>query len=154
MDQEVVVARVEGEHAYVEVAEDGQGCGHCHEAGGCQSGILGQLFRQGPRQFRIRNTIGAQPGQHVLVSVAAGATLRAALLTYLLPAVLLLCGAVAGAVLSDAQDADAGALLGALAGLALGWLAAYAIRRTPAGRAMQPFLHGKTSNTCSKDAYR
>lgn len=152
MDQEAVVTRIEGKHAYVEVSGAGQGCGRCHESDGCQSGILTRLFRQETREYRIRNTIGARPGERVIVSVAAGTTLRAALLAYLVPVTLLLCGAFAGTALSGAADADSGALLGALSGLALGWVTAYAIRRTPAGEVMQPVLHGKTSTTCLKDA--
>ena len=50
MDQEAIVARVEGDHAYVEVGgTGGGGCGRCHETGGCQSGGLGQLFNSALR---------------------------------------------------------------------------------------------------------
>ena len=78
MDQEAIVARVEGDHAYVELGGAGAGCGRCHETGGCQSSILGQLFRAKPRQYRIANPIGAVPGDPVIVRVASGSTLRAA----------------------------------------------------------------------------
>ena len=43
MEQEAIVTRVEGEHAYIEVGGASSGCGRCHEAGGCQSNILGKL---------------------------------------------------------------------------------------------------------------
>ncbi|MDR2239485.1 MAG: SoxR reducing system RseC family protein [Zoogloeaceae bacterium] len=129
MEQEAIVARVEGGHACVEIGSGG-GCGHCHEAGGCQSGILGRIFRNKPRQFRLPNHIGAMPGERVIVRVDEGATLRAALLTYLLPALCLLLGAAAGAALNG--GGDAGAALGALAGFALRRTARFAAVAEPA----------------------
>lgn len=154
MKQEAIVARIEGDQAYVEVAGAGQGCGRCHEAGGCQSGILSQMFRQAPRQFRIHNTIGAAPGEHVVVCVAEGATLRAALLAYLVPVLLLIAGAFAGTIFGGAENADAGALLGSLFGLALAGAAGYVIRRGPSGQAMQPILVSKSASVCFKEACR
>lgn len=140
MDQEAIVARVEGDHAYVEVAGTGAGCGRCHETGGCQSSILGQLFRSEPRLFRIANPIGAVPGDHVIVRVAEGATLRAALLIYALPAFFLLLGAAAGTALGDAGNNDAAAALGALAGFAVGVLSGLTLRRAPIGKVAKPIL--------------
>ncbi|MDT3735661.1 MAG: SoxR reducing system RseC family protein [Denitratisoma sp.] len=154
MDQEAIVARVEGDHAYVEVGGGG-GCGRCHETGGCQSGILGQLFSSKPRQFRIANRIGAVPGDHVVVRVADGATLRAALLTYILPVLFLLSGAVAGNHLGEAGRSEALAALGALAGLALGVLAGLTLRRARIGAAAEPVLIRRNTSSClTKEACR
>jgi len=126
MDQEAIVTRIDGAHACVEV--DGGGCGHCHETGGCQSGILTQLFGNTPRQFRLPNHIGAKPGERVIVRVGEGATWRAAVLTYVLPVLFLLAGAVAGTVLGG--GGDAAAALGALAGFVLAVLSGQTLRRT------------------------
>ncbi len=139
MDQEAIVARVEGDQAYVEVGE-GAGCGRCHEAGGCQSGVLGQLFRFGPRHYRIANSIGAVPGDHVIVQVASGSTLRAAMLIYVLPMVCLLLGAVAGTAVGGDGDNDAAAAMGALLGLAVGILSGIVVRRCAIGRVGDPVL--------------
>jgi sigma-E factor negative regulatory protein RseC len=152
MEQEAIVARIEGDQAYVEVAGAGSGCGRCHEAGGCQSGVLGQIFRRAPRQFRMGNSIGAAPGERVVVMVADGAMLRAALLTYLVPVVLLIIGAFAGTILGGAASADAGALLGALLGLAVAVAAGHVIHKGPAGEAMRPILLRKSSGICIKEA--
>lgn len=141
MDQEAIVARVEGDHAYVEVGGTGAGCGRCHEAGGCQSGILGQLFRSRPRQYRIANPIGAVPGEWVIVRVADGATLRAVLLTYALPVLFLLLGAAAGSVLGgEGANNDFTTALGALLGLAVGSLSGLCLRRVSAGTVEIPIL--------------
>lgn len=146
MDQEAIVARVEGDHAYVEVG--GGGCGRCHETGGCQSGILGQLFSSKPRQFRVANRIGAVPGEHVVVRVAEGAALRAALLTYILPVLFLLLGAVAGTALGEASNSDASAALGALAGLACGVLSGLTLRRVRIGKVAEPILVRRSTSFC------
>ncbi len=155
MDQDAVVARVEGDHVYVEVGGTGAGCGRCHEAGGCQSSILGQLFSSKPRQFRMANRIGAVPGDHVVVRVAEGATLRAALLTYLLPVLFLILGAVAGTALGDAASSDTETALGALAGFVIGVLSGLTLRKARFGRIAEPVLIRRSSTFClSKEACR
>lgn len=138
MEQEAVVARVAGKHAYLEVG--GGGCGHCHETGGCQSSILGRLFRSEPRQFRILNSIGAVPGDLVLVRVAEGAALRAAMLTYVLPVLSLLLGAIAGNAIGDGENGDVATALGALCGFAFGVLSTLTLRNTGIGRIDEPAL--------------
>lgn len=152
MEQEAIVARIEGDQAYVEVAGAGSGCGRCHEDGGCQSGVLGQIFRHGPRQFRIANTIGAVPGEHVVIFAADGAMLRATLVAYLVPVALIIVGAFGGTAFVDAASADAGALLGALLGLAMAAMAAYVIHKRPAWQAMRPILLRKSSGICIKES--
>lgn len=137
MYQEATVAHLKGDHAYVEVGGEG-GCGLCHEAGGCQSGLLGQLFGAKPRQFRIANRIGAMPGDRVIVSVAEGAAWRAALLTYILPVFFLLLGAAAGTVLG--KHDDVWTALGALAGFAIGVLAGLTFRQVRIGKIAEPVL--------------
>lgn len=150
MDQEAIVARLEGDHAYVEVG--GAGCGRCHETGGCQSGILGQLFRTRPRLFRLANSIGAVPGDPVVVRVAEGATLRAALLIYALPVAFLLLGAVAGTALGDAANNDAAAAIGALSGFVVGVLSGLTLRKVSISRIAQPvLLRPNSANRISKE---
>ncbi|MEZ5616289.1 MAG: SoxR reducing system RseC family protein [Rhodocyclaceae bacterium] len=143
MDQEATVARLKGDHAYVEVGGNG-GCGRCHEAGGCQSGLLGQLFSAKPRQFPIANHIGAMPGDRVVVRVAEGAALRAALMTYILPIFFLLLGAAVGA--ATGRNGDAWTALGALAGLAVGVLAGLTFRRARVGKIAEPVLVRRISS--------
>lgn len=137
MEQEAIVSRIEECHAYVEICEDG-GCGHCHEVGGCKSGILIQLFNDKPRQFRIINRIGARQGERVIVRIAEGATLRAALLTYLVPVLFLLLGGALGKTMME--GGDGATALGALGGFALGVLAGLTLRRTRLAPVADPVL--------------
>jgi sigma-E factor negative regulatory protein RseC len=107
-DSEAVVARLDGEHAWLEVCRP-SACGNCASAGTCGSGHGGRLQR-------VRNTIGARVGDAVIVTVADGAVLKAALWSYLMPLLLGLAGAAVGAALAG----DAGALIGLVGGLTAG----------------------------------
>lgn len=158
MDQEAVVARVEGNLAFVEVGGASAGCGRCHETGGCRSGILGHLFCSKPRQFCLSNQIGALPGEHVIVRVAEGTPLRAAILTYVVPLLSLLAGAIAGTVAGESGTLgkDVGTGLGALAGLAVGVLAGLTLREILSGNLAEPMLVRRDSLLCivSKETCR
>lgn len=110
-DSEAVVARLEGEHAWLEVCRP-SACGNCASAAACGTG-------QGKRLQRVRNTIGARVGDSVIVTVADGAILKAALWSYLMPLLLALVGAGVGAALAD----DSGALIGLVVGLVAGTVA-------------------------------
>lgn len=148
MEQEAVVARVEGDQVYVETDGAGAGCGRCHETGGCQSGLLGQLFRSQPRQYRITNSIGVAPGERVIVRIADGATLGAAVLAYGLPVITLLLGALIGTALAGADRNDAATALGATIGLAAGFFCGLLIRSTPAFKLAAPVLVRRGSHSC------
>lgn len=152
MDRVAVVARTEGDHAYLELGE--AGCGRCHETGGCQSGILGRLFNSRPRQFRVANPIGAMPGDRVAVRIAEGTALRIVLAVYVLPVTLLLMGAVAGGAL-DAADNDVSTALGALSGLAVGVLVGLTLRGALGDKIEEPVITCRSLSTCHfKEASR
>lgn len=155
MDQEAIVARIEGDQAYVEVGGAGTGCGRCHETGGCQSGIYTRLFRSTPRQYRVANPIDAAPGDRVIVRVAGGATLRAALLAYGMPVFFLILGALAGSAYSAGNDRDLTTALGAVIGMVTGILAGILARRSQAMTLQAPTLilaRSESSFCISKEA--
>ncbi len=157
MDQDVIVVRIEGNHAFVEAGGANAGCGRCHEAGGCQSSVLGQLFGTKPRQFRVLNLIGAVPGEHVIVRIAEGAPMRAALLAYAVPVLFLLAGAIGGSVLSAHQNSgnDTAAALGGLGGLLAGVLVGLAFHGRRTGKTAAPVLLRRGSTFCpSKETCR
>lgn len=115
-----VVARAEAGYAVVE-ARPAAGCGRCEAAGGCASAGLGRLFSAAPRRFRVRNPLGARPGEQVVLAVREGALLGAAATAYGLPLLLLLGGAMLGAALAASPGLrDLYAAAGAAAGLAAG----------------------------------
>jgi len=121
LETRAIVVQVDGKHAFVQ-ANQGNGCGQC-SGKGCGSGKLSQLFCSKPRQFQVDNSVNARVGDEVIVSVAEGAVLRGIGLIYLLPLLLLLTGATLGSLLAEqAEQRDIYAAIGALSGLAAGFM--------------------------------
>ena len=111
---EAVVVAASGSEVWVEVPGRAPSCGNCSNTDGCQEGLLG--LSAGPRRYRLDNLIGARVGDHVQLSVAEGTLWRASLLSYVLPLVL----AIGGAVIGQSQAGDGAAAIGTLAGLGCG----------------------------------
>lgn len=147
IETRAVVTRSEGEYAYVEVNESAGGCGRCHEAGGCRNSLLTDAFGAQRRVFRIANTLHAAPGQAIVIGVEDRATLRAAVLAYGVPLVLLLAGASLGTAVAPAAQADVAAAGGALAGLAGG----FALARLLPVRQCRPVMLRKYSSMTVED---
>ncbi|NWG29939.1 MAG: SoxR reducing system RseC family protein [Rhodocyclaceae bacterium] len=123
---EAIVVRLEGRYAWVEAAGPGAACGGCAQAGSCgtrMDSAPGQAEGRGrkPMLLRLPNTIGARPGDAVVIRAADGMVLRAVWLAYGIPLLLALGGALAGTALTGSEPV---ALLGMLAGLGIGvaWL--------------------------------
>lgn len=117
MEAAGVVTRIEGDEAVVELQARAGGCGRCDEPGGCRSGLLSDPFRQQCREYRVENSLGVAPGERVLLRIEDGRAWRAALLAYLMPALLLIGGAAAGRALFQGLSPDAAAAAGGAAGL-------------------------------------
>ena len=108
-----------------------QGCASCGQKRSCG---VGKLSGSGTVSLiRLPASASMQVGDSVTLTVDQDAIHRAALLGYLLPAVLLVIGTVAG---QSAFGSDIGAALGALVGVATGLLLTRLIAsRFPATRA-------------------
>jgi len=111
------VTRREGALAWVR-AESPTGCAACGGKG-CGASIFVRLLHPREPEYAVTNLIDAEAGEAVVVGIADGDLLKAALMAYVVPLVLLLLGALLGA-----QWGDGAAVLGALAGLlvAVVWL--------------------------------
>ncbi len=123
--------------AYAMVRMDETGCGRCHEEGGCGGNNLGKMLCNSPQTFRVLNPGNAPLGSRVTVVIAEGAVRRSALLGYGMPLLALFAGTAAGMALAG----EVGAIVGAIVGLGLAWLALYfaRIRRAPDTR-FQPYI--------------
>lgn len=116
------VRAVDGHRVLVEVERRG-GCGTCEASGGCGTSALARWFSRRSAEVRLDATLPVRPGDAVVVGLDEGALLRASLLLYLVPIVALVVGAAVGGALAGAGSGDGPAVLGGLAGLALGlWL--------------------------------
>ncbi|MBI5329934.1 MAG: SoxR reducing system RseC family protein [Betaproteobacteria bacterium] len=131
------VTRVEGNDAWV-VSEAPASCGACGGKG-CGSSVFARMWRPDEPEYRVDNPIGAAPGEAVVVGLPAGALLRASLLGYGLPLLLLL----AGAGLGHALGGEPGAILGGLCGLAL---AALGVKRSRMSAV--PVIRRRGSGVC------
>lgn len=94
-------------------------CGSCHSQTSCGSAALAKVWGNKSLRVRAISTLSLQPGERVVVGLADGMLVRAAMLVYLLPILLL----ITGAILAQLSFASAGEELvimcGAL-GLGLG----------------------------------
>ncbi|MDP2826627.1 MAG: SoxR reducing system RseC family protein [Sulfuritalea sp.] len=111
---EAVVVAASGSEVWVEVPGRAPTCGNCKTSDACQDGLLG--LSAGPRRYRVVNLIGARVGDRVQLTVADGTLWRASLMSYVLPLLL----AIGGAVVGQSMAGDAWAAMGTLAGLGCG----------------------------------
>ncbi|MCK9258175.1 MAG: SoxR reducing system RseC family protein [Azoarcus sp.] len=119
MEAPAEVVRVDGGKAWVRLSEKQGGCGRCDEPGGCRSMRITDTFGSPNQLYTLDDTLGLHPGERVRITIPDGAPLRAAMLSYGLAVVLMLIGAAAGGLWSEASQADLGAGLGGLCGLGM-----------------------------------
>lgn len=109
------VTALEGDCAFVRT--ESEGCGRCHEPGGCGGAHLTRAFCSSPKVYRVLNPSGAKPGDEVTLVIHDRAVLRGAIAGYVLPLLGLFLGAALGLRLAG----DAGSIGGAVCGLAAAW---------------------------------
>lgn len=111
-----VVQSIDGDQAIVAVAV--QGCASCGQKKSCG---VGQLAGSGKTSLlTLPSAPGLKPGDLVTLSIGQQAVNHAALLGYLLPAVLVVIGSVAGDAIGGSDlAAAAGALIGLTVGLTI-----------------------------------
>jgi len=108
-------------------------CGGCAASDSCGTAALARWFGRHPLRMRVRNDLGVQVGDQVVLGLTERALLQAAARLYLVPVLSLIGGALLGQWLgAGAGLADAGAGLGALSGVALALYAAHRARLAPA----------------------
>lgn len=117
VETRATVIKIEA-HAALVVTNNISACEQC-KGQGCGSGKVAQLFCSQPREFLVENPIRAVVGDDVIVAVTEGVLLQSISVMYLLP--LMMLALVAGLV-SLSGGGEGGVALGALAGLALGFM--------------------------------
>lgn len=107
------VMRVDDDIAWVR-SESPSSCGACGGKG-CGNSLYARMIHPGEPEYPVRNPIGAEVGEAVVVGIQDGAVFHAVISGYLVPLALLLAGAVLGSHWSEAASV-AGAAIGLLAG--------------------------------------
>lgn len=111
-ESEAVVTRVEGDSAVIEINGPASACGSCSTKSSCGKA------QPGMQRYVVNNAGGMKVGDRVLVSVPDGAVLKAALLSYVMPLVFVIGGAMMGSAWNgDGLPAVAGAALGLITGI-------------------------------------
>ncbi|WP_028486382.1 SoxR reducing system RseC family protein [Thiomicrorhabdus chilensis] len=122
-----VVVELDGAFALVDVQRQ-TGCGGCQSQAGCGTATLSKLFspnRSAP--VRVLNTLDAQVGDRVVVSLDESQVVRQAFMAYGLPLIGLFLVAIVLKFMAQtlfsmtALQLDLVAILGGAAGLVLGW---------------------------------
>jgi sigma-E factor negative regulatory protein RseC len=94
-------------------------CGLCGKTRGCGNAMWGKLFAHQSSAFKAQNAINATVGQSVIVGINEQALLKSALLLYLLPLATML---IATFIAMQIHSSDLSAIVGAIAGLLLGFI--------------------------------
>ena len=102
------------------VVHRAEACGSCEARGACEA--LGG--KKDDITLTVENTLGAAVGDEVLLTMSEVAVVSASATVYMIPAVNLILGGLAGAGLSGilGTDRDAAVLLGAGLGLLVGFV--------------------------------
>ena len=76
-------------------------CGSCSASNGCGTSLIASLFPERNSRFKVKNTLGAQKGEQVVIGLHESALQSASLILYLVPLAGLIFGAMAGIYLSQ-----------------------------------------------------
>lgn len=130
------VVAVKGDRVWVQTIR-ASACESCSARSGCGQRVLASATSGRANQILVSNHLNARVGDEVTVAIEESALISASLLVYALPLLLMILGAVTGQQWLPQQDA--GAIAGAIVGLAAGFGLARFIQMRSA-RAYEPTL--------------
>ena len=113
------VIAIRGDHAWVQTIR-ASACQSCSARSGCGQRALASVTGGRANQILVANTINARVGDEVTIGIEERALLGASMLVYAVPLVAMVLGAIAGHNLVGGSDI--GAMAGAVAGLAGGFV--------------------------------
>lgn len=115
-----------------------EGCGGCHSGHESHHSLTGSKF-----ESRATNTLGAQPGDLVKISLNSSSFFKGVALIYLLPIAALMIGALSGAWGAGhiGWQQSTGAVLGAIAGVGIAILTLIRLNRSQSAlRSLSPTI--------------
>ena len=123
-----------------------EACHSCSAKGACQT-LGGQTA---DLALILDNTVNAEPGDQVRITIEESALVKASLVLYLIPALCLVGGALVGSLLAGKTggDSNSTALVGSLVGLVLGLFMSWAMgKRMASGKTFIPRLTAVTKKS-------
>lgn len=138
LEQTAEVMKTASDGIWVRAVEP-SGCGTCGGQG-CASRRIAELFQRKPRLFKVDCDLSLAPGDRVVVGIVEGSVLKSALRAYGIPLGSMLAGAL---LAQTVASGDGPALVGMLAGGAIGWLFARG------GQTARPVVLRREVSICS-----
>ncbi|MBO6849160.1 MAG: SoxR reducing system RseC family protein [Marinobacter sp.] len=123
------VVAVDGDRVWVQTIRN-SACQSCSARQGCGQRALASATGGRANQIRVLNRLNAQVGDDVMLAIEETALLRASLLVYAVPLLLMVAGAMIGHQLSGSEDLAA--MVGAGLGLGGGFVLARRAQRKSA----------------------
>ena len=122
IEENGLIVATEVDDAWVETSRRSS-CGSC-EAKGCGTGALSQVLGRKSQRLRVKNTIGAETGEQVVLGISESALIKGSLAVYLVPLLALLAGGLFGEVMAVqlSLSAEGTSIFFALISLALSLL--------------------------------
>jgi len=136
LEEAAKVVSATGERLWVET-ESRAACSHCASSS-CTTSVVSKLFGVRRNRLELPNTLGARPGERVMIGIPDELLVRASVWAYLVPLVAMLGVTAGGNVLGAPEGLQ---ILLALAGLAIGFiLVHWTTRLAPSRRSYKPRL--------------
>ena len=116
LEETGTVMAVQGEYAWIETQAK-SACAHCHSGDSCGTSALGKWFARKRNRILVRNHLGLKEGDSAVIGIRGDRLVKAALLAYLWPLVLMI---IFSGMASVVEVSDSAVALSALIGLVLG----------------------------------
>lgn len=114
IEETVLVVKTDDEFAWVD-AQRQSACGQCSAQKGCGTGVLAGVFGKKMSNIKVINSAHAKAGDLVVIGLRESSLLKSAMISYLLPLILILAGALVVRMFFNIQN-EIGIIFGALCG--------------------------------------
>ncbi len=136
LEESAMVVEVSGGTLWVE-ALSRSACSHCSSSS-CTTSVISKLFGIRRNRLHLENSLGAKPGEQVVIGMPDDLLVRAAVHAYVLPLLVMLAAAALGGALGISDGLQS---LLALIGLAIGmFFVRWSTRGAPSQQRFKPQL--------------
>ncbi|TYC59360.1 SoxR reducing system RseC family protein [Marinobacter sp. BW6] len=140
------VVALKGDKVWVQTIRT-SACQSCAARNGCGQKVLAAASSGRANQILVTNSVNAQVGDEVTIGIDEQALLGASILVYAVPLIFMVVASMLGHQMSGGSDGAA--ILAAIAGLALGFLAGHKLQDA-GGKVYEPRLV-RVSRIASED---